>query len=221
MGEDFMRLIKHGHACVEIEKGETRILIDPGTFTASSGELLARATVVLFTHDHFDHLNIEAAGEALRARPELRVVCPDSVAVALEDREEIPAERILRVSGGEFFDIDGVDVHVVGGDHAQIHDGIPVPHNVGFVVETIYHPGDSYRVPALPVRTLLVPVSGPWVKLGDAIDFVASVRPERSVLMHDIMLSDIGRASAAMFLGENGLTRTPATLLASGESIEA
>jgi L-ascorbate metabolism protein UlaG (beta-lactamase superfamily) len=43
------------------------------------------------------------------------------------------------------------------------------------------------------VSTLLVPVSGPWLKLAEMLDFMRAVAPERAFPIHDALLSDIGR----------------------------
>jgi hypothetical protein len=68
--------------------------------------------------------------------------------------------------------------------------------NVGFVLGGVYHPGDALHVPGVEVETLLVPVGAPWLKLGEAIDFVCSVRPARAIPIHDALLSTIGNAGA-------------------------
>jgi hypothetical protein len=59
----------------------------------------------------------------------------------------------------------GFDVHVYGHDHALIHKDIPSVVNTGFLVDReLFHPGDSFTVPEEPVRTLLVPIAGPWLR---------------------------------------------------------
>jgi hypothetical protein len=65
---------------------------------------------------------------------------------------------------------------------------------------------------------LLLPTSGPWTKLGEAVDFVRNVRPMRLLQIHELMLSELGRNSAAAFL-EN-LTGLELALLAPGDARE-
>ena len=74
----------------------------------------------------------------------------------------------------------------------------------------MYHPGDAYFVPAASVTTLLLPTSGPWMKLGEAADYVRAVRPEHMVSIHDLLLSETGKMINSQFLGEQGLTGHPA-----------
>lgn len=217
-----MKLTKYAHATVVLEEGGETILIDPGTFTPNAHDLLRVATAVLVTHEHFDHFAVEQVREALDERPSLRIWGPATIAAALDGSVAAAEGRVTTVAGGETFDIGDVRVQVFGGPHAEIHDGITVPHNVGYLVGgKVFHPGDSYLVPDVDVDTLLVPTSGPWVKVGEAIDYIEAVRPRQTVQIHDVMLSDVGRSSVGMFLGERGMTGTPMITLAVGESVDA
>jgi hypothetical protein len=42
------------------------------------------------------------------------------------------------------------------------------------------------------VDTLLVPLSAPWMKLAEAIDFVRAVKPRRAYALHDALLNENG-----------------------------
>jgi L-ascorbate metabolism protein UlaG (beta-lactamase superfamily) len=211
-----MELTKHAHACVTLNKGGGTIVVDPGTFALNAAELLASADAVLITHEHFDHFDEPTVTAALDARPDLKVYGPAAVTARWQDR----GGQVTAVAAGDGFTASGFDVTVFGGIHAQIHSDIPQVANVGFLIDgTIYHPGDSYHVPAAPVRTLLLPTSGPWTKLGEAADFVRSVSPEQVIQIHEIMLSEIGQQSAAMFLGPKMLTSVPLTILPPGETV--
>ena len=75
-------------------------------------------------------------------------------------------------------------------------------------------------VPNAEASTLLLPVSGPWTKLAEAVDFVRAVAPDRLVQIHEVMLSETGLGSMATFLSPDMLSPIPLTQLASGESIE-
>lgn len=214
-----MNLTKHAHACVTLGKGNGTIVVDPGTFTANAAELLASADAVLITHEHYDHVDEEAVTAALRARPELTVYGP----AAVVDRW-LPdlGGQVTAVAEGDRFTVHGFDVTVFGGVHALIHADIPRVANVGFLIdERVYHPGDSYFVPPAPVQTLLLPTSGPWTKLGEAVDFVRAVRPERVVQIHETMLSETGQQSMARFISPTMLTEVPLTIVPAGETISA
>jgi hypothetical protein len=47
-------------------------------------------------------------------------------------------------------------------------------------------------VPDEPVRTLLVPISAPWLKAAEMIDYFRRVAPARGYAIHDGILNDNG-----------------------------
>jgi L-ascorbate metabolism protein UlaG (beta-lactamase superfamily) len=211
-----VKLTKHEHACVAFEKEGTSFVIDPGSFSPNARDIISGASAVLLTHEHFDHVNEAAINAALTADPDLRLYAPPSLADAFSAH----AGQVTGVAAGDEFDINGFTVAVHGATHAVIHPDIPVIPNVGYLIdETVYHPGDAYFVPDASVSTLLLPTSGPWMKLGEAADYVRAVRPDTVVQIHDILLSEIGQNVTASFLGENGLTGLPITMLPVSESI--
>src|SRR5690349_6644246 len=177
-----MRLTKHGHACVRLESGGRVLVIDPGTL--SGAESMADADAVLITHEHADHLDVDELTAARDRNPGLAVYTHPALAGTL-------GAGVTAVNVGESFTAAGFDVRVVGGEHAEIVDGLPGCPNVGYLVDGVYHPGDSLFEPPEAVDTLWVPASGPWLKLGAAIEFVRAVRPRRAFPIHDAHLSDI------------------------------
>ncbi len=107
-----------------------------------------------------------------------------------------------------------------GTQHAVIHPDIPTIANVGYLVDdSLYHPGDAYFVPEVPVSVLLLPTSGPWMKIGEAADYVRAVRPQQIIQIHEALLSDIGLFLADSLLGAKGLTGLPLTQLPVGDSL--
>lgn len=221
-------LTKYTHATVVFTKGEKSLVVDPGSYTPNSAELVASAEAVLVTHDHADHLDVEVLTAALGARPELTVYAPASVTSALSSALRSAGDSaaaaesvgtIVTVSAGDTFTAAGFDIAVFGDDHAVIHRDIPLVQNVGYLIDgAVFHPGDAYLEPGVPVETLLMPVSGPWINTEKAVDYVRAVAPMSTIQIHDLMLSDAGKGSTAQFLGADGLTGVPMTLLAVGES---
>jgi L-ascorbate metabolism protein UlaG (beta-lactamase superfamily) len=211
-----MKLTKHEHACVVFEKDGDSIVIDPGVFSGKPEDIISGAAAILITHEHADHVNEEAVNAALADRPELRVYAPASLAGAFSAH----ADQFTPVTAGDALRIGGFDISVHGDTHAVIHPDIPTIPNVGFFVdESVYHPGDAYFVPDVSVRTLLLPTSGPWMKLGEAADYVRAIRPDQIVQIHEMLLSDIGLGLASNLLGAEGLTGIPLTQIPAGESL--
>lgn len=202
-----MQLTFHGHACVSVAlpDGGT-LVIDPGTFSDTASALTG-AAAVLITHDHFDHVDVPAVAELLTANPGVGVWASGPGAGALRDGGA-PGNQIHEVTAGQVLDIAGARVTVGGGDHAVIHPEVPRAVNVTYLIEldgqSLYHPGDSYDVPAgLPddgLDVLLVPVSGPWMRLAEAMDFARSVPAGAVVPIHDALLSEIGHTLTGRWL---------------------
>jgi L-ascorbate metabolism protein UlaG (beta-lactamase superfamily) len=182
-----MRLTKFSHACVRRDRDGAVLVIDPGSLSERSA--LDGADAVLITHEHFDHLDVDALSDALAARPSVRVYTHPDVTPKLGDLAEVVTE----VVAGDEFEAAGFAVRAYGGLHALIHPELPRVANLGFFVEGVYHPGDSFDVPTdADVRTLFVPVSGPWLKLADSVEFVRQVAPQRAYALHDGLLNDVG-----------------------------
>ncbi len=53
-------------------------------------------------------------------------------------------------------------------------------------------PGDSFTVPEEPVSTLLLPISAPWLKAAEMIDYFRTVAPARGYAIHDAILNANG-----------------------------
>ena len=183
-----MRVTKFGHACVRLEHEGTTIVVDPGVFT--SVEALDGADAVLITHEHPDHYH----PDHLRAVDVPVWTIADVAARIAEDDPDV-AERVRTVAPGERFDA-GLPVTAVGELHAVIHPEMQRFHNSGYVVELgerrLYPPGDALTGPGVDVDVLCVPVSAPWLKVSEAIDFARDVGAPVNLAIHDRVYSDAG-----------------------------
>jgi L-ascorbate metabolism protein UlaG (beta-lactamase superfamily) len=209
-----MRLIKYTHACVRVESDAAVLVIDPGMFSERAA--LDGVDAVLITHEHADHLDVNALADELGQRPAVRIFAHAGIADKLGDLASV----VTTVASGEGFEAAGMPVRAFGGWHAQIHPDIPRVPNLGFLVaESLYHPGDSFDVPAgVEVETLFVPISAPWLKTSESINFVRAVAPRRAFALHDHLLSDPGFALVDGLLAR--LAGTDYRRLNSGESVD-
>ncbi len=188
-----MRVQKYTHACVRLEKGDHALVIDPGTF--SEAEPLDGATAVLITHEHPDHLD----PAKLEKYPDLPIYTNAAVAEQLAD---FGKERLNVVAEGSRFEIGSFQISVHGALHEVIHPDLPSVPNVGFFVDdSFFHPGDAFTVPDRPVRTLMVPVSAPWLRAADSVDYIRTVRPALALAVHDGLYNDIGLSIVDGLLG--------------------
>ncbi|WP_182525608.1 MBL fold metallo-hydrolase [Nocardioides dongkuii] len=183
-----MRITKFGHACVRLEHAGTTIVLDPGMFT--DREALDGADAVLITHEHPDHY----LPDHLLA-VDVPVFTIDAVAQRIREDAPAVAERTTVVAPGEELDL-GLPVRVVGELHAVIHPELPRFHNSGYVLTAgdarVYHPGDALTAPGEDVDVLLLPVSGPWLKVSETIDFAREVGARRNLAIHDRVHSEAG-----------------------------
>lgn len=180
-----MHLTKLGHACLHIEDDDASVLIDPGTFSSGFEELRG-LSAILITHQHFDHLDMDRIGSLVEANPQALVVADQDTAAQLDER----GIRTQVARAGDAFDAGGLSVRVFGEQHAMIHADIPVIPNVGYLVgDTVFHPGDSFTVPDVPVPVLGLPTGAPWLKAGEAVDFLRAVAPQVAVPIHDRTLA--------------------------------
>lgn len=199
-----MLFTKYTHACVRFDDGDRRLLVDPGIWTEPAA--YEGITDILVTHEHADHFAVERI-ESLFGSRELRIHGHASLRdVAEEEKATAVAAAIQPVAVGDRFTVAGFEVVAVGGAHAETYEGLPGCANIGFVIDGVYHPGDSYFVPTDRVETLLVPASGPWVKMADALDFTRAVAPARAFPIHDEMFSDRGNANFDGWLESKGQT---------------
>jgi len=191
---------------VRLEHEGAVVVIDPGVFTQA--EAVDGADAVLITHEHPDHYH-----------PELLAACDATIhtieAVAARIRADAPdlLERVTVVAPDERFDV-GVPVRAVGELHAVIHPELPRFDNSGFLLELgerkVYHPGDSLTGPGEDVDVLCLPVSAPWLKASEAVDFAREVAASHSLAIHDRVYSEAGLGIVdghlRRFLEPTGLT---------------
>ena len=192
-----MRITKFGHACVRVEHDGAVVVLDPGMFT--DAEAVDGATAVLITHEHPDHY----LPDHLRAC-DAPVFTIDAVAARIREDAPDVAERVTVVTPDQLFDA-GVPVRAVGELHAVIHPDYPRFFNSGYVLSLgdakIYHPGDSLTAPGEAVDLLLTPVSAPWLKVSEAVDFVRAVGAPRNLAIHDRVYSDVGLGMVDAHMG--------------------
>ncbi len=183
-----MRVTKYEHAALAVHDSGKTLVIDPGSFTNPLDEL-ENVVAVMLTHEHPDHWTPDHLDRLLTKFPDTPIFGPQGVADAAGGYD------VTVVNPGETVTVDPFTLRFFGGRHAVIHESIPVIDNVGVLVnDAFYYPGDSYAVPeGVDVKLLAAPAGAPWLKIGEAMDFVLAVKPRRAFGTHDMTLSVIGR----------------------------
>lgn len=194
---------------MRVEHAGVRLVLDPGGFTALGA--VEGADVVLITHEHADHYD----AEHLRA-VDAPIVTIDAVAQVIAEHAPDLSERVRVVSPDDLLDL-GLPVRVVGEKHAVIHPDYPRFDNSGYLLtcgdQSVYHPGDALTPPGEAIDVLLAPISAPWLKMSEAVDFVRDVGAPRSLGIHDKVYSDLALGMVdthmANLIGELSFVRVP------------
>lgn len=193
-GGKLMKITKYEHACFTAEKNGQILVVDPGAFTT---DFIPPENVIaiVITHEHSDHFDHEQLAAIIDKNPDAVIVGHASITSKIEVFET------REVSAGEKLTIGEFDLEFFGGEHALIHISKPIVANLGVMVnDLLYFPGDSFTLPHKPVDTLAVPVSAPWMKMAEAMDFLVDVHPRFAFPTHDAILSGSGKQLSDVWL---------------------
>lgn len=164
-----MRITKYPQSCLVLEDSGRRLLIDLGTIATEKYDLdrIGDVDAVLYTHQHFDHLDESKVGPLLDGGAQ--------VFANADVVERIGDDRVVMVSDGETFEAAGYEVTARDLPHVEMVDGSPGPPNTGFLIDgTFFHPGDGIELAGLEVDHLALPIAGPSVSFRDAYKFTES-----------------------------------------------
>jgi L-ascorbate metabolism protein UlaG (beta-lactamase superfamily) len=183
-----LMLTKHGHSSFSVGDGEASVLFDPGSLTEEitvRGELAA----IVITHDHPDHWTPEWLDRVRSSGPAPVVYTTAAVAERIGTDGAVVVESDRAVQAGPF------TLAFTRTTHARVHASVPAPENLGCLVDgVLYYGGDAFVLPAgVEPEVLAVPLAAPWMKLGEAIDYVLEAAPRRTFPVHDRVLSAAGR----------------------------
>jgi L-ascorbate metabolism protein UlaG (beta-lactamase superfamily) len=197
-----MKITKLGHCCLLIETKGKRILTDPGSYTVESHSKLDNIDYILFTHEHQDHYHLESLKIILENNPQAIVYSNSSVSELLK-KEGI---KHTMVNNGESILLGEITLSGIGEKHAQMHSSIPPSSNLGFFIDgRLWYPGDAFTDPKQKVEILALPVSGPWMKISEAIDYAILVKPRVAFPVHDGTRFGSAHTLPAKILPDHGI----------------
>lgn len=190
-----MTITKYKHACFTVEKDGKLLVVDPGGFTDDLGAP-ENVVGIVVTHEHADHFDANALGALIAHNPSAKIYAHESITSQLGS--SLPHET---VESGDELTVGPFDLQFDGGEHATIHPSMPTPANLGVHIdERIYYPGDSFYQPTGSVEILALPVSAPWCKISEVIDYVSAMGPEIAFPTHDAILSPVGQNMVDMMV---------------------
>ncbi|HUS26707.1 MAG TPA: MBL fold metallo-hydrolase [Nevskiaceae bacterium] len=191
-----MKITKYEHACVTLEEQGKKVIIDPGDFTPTFGEL-ANTVAVVVTHVHPDHFAPGSLQKIIDANPQVKIFTTNEVA------EQFQKPNVSVVVAGQTENIGPFKLTFRGELHAVIHPDFSRNKNTGVLVnDSFYYPGDSFTLPEQPVNVLAIPASAPWLKMAETIDFLRAVKPKACFPTHDALLSERGHATFNKWIGQ-------------------
>lgn len=186
-----MDITRREHATMVVEHDGARLVIDPGKFSTFP-DVPTDVAGIMITHEHADHWSPDFVRAIAEANPEAKCFATTNVATHDPDIEftvTLPGEH---AQAGPF------DLRFYGGRHAEIHASIPLIANVGVLVNhSFFYGGDALEPPGVPVDMLAVPLSGPWLKMGEMMDYVLAVQPNHTFGVHDLLNSPFGNNMAS------------------------
>jgi L-ascorbate metabolism protein UlaG (beta-lactamase superfamily) len=186
-----MEITRFGHAALLVEAGGARILIDPGVFSDASVFGLTGLDAIVVTHQHPDHVDRDRAPALVEANPGAVLLSDPETADALDFGDWTPNADALETV------VADATIRGVGEQHAVILPTIPRVGNVGVLVSapgepTLFHPGDTYEYVPDGVDVLALPLSAPWAKSSETVDFAHRVAPSVLFPIHDRTVSEAG-----------------------------
>ena len=101
------------------------------------------------------------------------------------------------IAAGDKINSPPFTLEFFGGTHATIHPSLPPVANLGVMInETVYYPGDSFTNPEKSVKVLALPVTAPWMRIAEAMDYVGDIKAHIVFPTHDAVASETGKQLA-------------------------
>jgi L-ascorbate metabolism protein UlaG (beta-lactamase superfamily) len=185
-----MKVTKLGHCCLLIEENNKKILTDPGNYSVSQNDVTG-IDIVLITHEHQDHLHIDSLEAVMANNPEAKIITNTAVAKLLDEAEI----AYTLIAHNEAITLETIVIEAFEAKHAEMHSEWPRILNSGFfIANKLFYPGDALIDPERQVEILALPVAGPWIKIGEAVDYALSLKPKHAFPVHDGGLKQPGVA---------------------------
>ncbi|MDP2788619.1 MAG: MBL fold metallo-hydrolase [bacterium] len=181
-----MKIKKIGHCCFVAEPKEgIRVMTDPGAFSSLQIEE-KNISAILITHEHQDHLHIDSLKKVLENNPDAIVITNSSVGKLLDEAGILHT----KVEENQTHDLNGVKIAGFGNLHAEIYGTYGRVQNTGYMIDSLCYPGDAFEKPNSKVDILALPVTGPWMKVKDAVDYAKALKPRVVFPVHDACVHD-------------------------------
>jgi len=180
-----MNLTKYPQSCFLIELKDKRILIDPGSYVYADGsfkpEDWKKIDVILYTHEHEDHLDINALKIILQNNQPK--IITNAACQKMLNEAGIPS---LTVEPGEMTNVENIEFKGIKAKHGLLPSGDKPPEVIGFLIDRmILHTGDSIDTDKVQAEIVLICMCGQvCYEPKNAIKYLKKVKPSLVIPMH-------------------------------------
>lgn len=179
-----MQITKFDHSCFYIEKDGRGLLFDPVEYGHELPDFNSIDTIVI-THKHGDHFQPEVLNRIRANNPDAEIF------MTADNVENVDGAKSAK--NGDKVKSGAFDLEFYGGNHACIVSGVVPCQNIGAVVDDVFaNSGDSFDLPPVPVKILSVPITAPWMKVEETMNYITAAKPEIVVPRHDALCSELG-----------------------------
>lgn len=162
------QLVKLEHSSILLKYKGKKILFDPGNFSKQN-ENLYGIDILIITHSHGDHLNMDNIQYVNEHAEGLQIVTNSGVAEAIKELGIVTHI----VEGRDSLQIDGIDITAHDNPHEEIFKDFGLVQNTGYYVDDVFfHPGDSFTTPNKSVKAIATVIIAPFMRVKMAIDYI-------------------------------------------------
>lgn len=197
-----LTVVPVGHGCVLFQLGDTTLFVDPYSEAADFSRF-PKATMVFFTHDHYDHYDPEALKSIVTSKT--LFVGPDCM------EPHLPLFKTMAV--GDTFTWNGMAVQAVEAyniEHKKSDGSVfhPKGYGVGYIFIfgdlRIYVAGDTELIPEMhdlgPVDVAFLPKNLPYT-MSDAM-FVEAVKVVKAPIVYPYHYFEADRKALQKAVGK-------------------
>ncbi|TGE06420.1 MBL fold metallo-hydrolase [Hymenobacter fodinae] len=181
-----MRITKYIHSCLLFELDGQQLLFDPGKFSFNEGlvkpDVFKDVSVIVITHDHPDHLDVEALQKIVALRQAI-IITNREVATKLHAHG-----LTVQIHEEGPLDVGAFQLQAIPVQHEAILDSTLPQMTAWLVNGQVLNPADSFAQNLLQfagVELLVLPVTAPFLTELVVADFVLKMRPKQILPVHD------------------------------------